>query len=571
MPFHIETETIVVGPAVPPRPEPAQPHTDSLDLWLHRHLDRVALAIICAAAVIRSYLAGLTYLNPDEAMHYLLINQVSVARMYKASLTNAHPPLFYLVLYCWHFLGRSELMLRMPSVLAGTAFCWVAFQWAKKIAGETTALLALILLAFSPATIALSAEVREYALMLFCIACALYFAARAFEEQSIRQMWLFSGFLYLAILCHYSVLFFTASIGFYALARLADLGFPKKLALCWCLGQAGALALYAMLYVTHVSKIKDNIAMWGRPFNTSYFHAGGEDIFAFTRINTMNMFLFFFAQRIVAWILLACFLAGVVLAFRMGITQRGRPANSDHFAILLLLPFAAVWGASLIGLYPYVGTRHTVFLEPFAVAGASYFIATILKQRIWAGALAAALLMSFSAMAAAPLEGQVSRGDNSPKVMSESIKYLKKTVPSGDHILVDLQSSLPLTYYFCGPRTIVAFESFQRNTIDFTCNGDPIVSLRIWKAMNAAFPDQFEMAVRTNGMKPGDRVWFYQAGWGETLDSELDRRDTKFRCLEPKHFGPGMVVIPFVVGPDYRPVARPLDSSCSSTSPSSNP
>jgi uncharacterized membrane protein len=128
-------------------------------------------------------------------LHYLLVNESSLLLAYKASLTNAHPPLIYLLLYVFRFLGHSEIILRLPLVLTGTAFCWFVFKWTRTLFGEVASLIAVIVAAFSPTLIALSAEVREYALLLFCAAAALYFLERAFERESVRTMWLFSSFL----------------------------------------------------------------------------------------------------------------------------------------------------------------------------------------------------------------------------------------------------------------------------------------------------------------------------------------------------------------------------------------
>ena len=139
--------------------------------------------------MLRVLAATRSYLNPDEALHYLLLNQPSAFLAYKASLTNAHPPLIYMVVYYWHFLGRSEWMLRMPSVVAGTAFCWMFYKWMGLAFGRAASWIGLILATFSPAMIALSAELRAYALLLFWLSSALYFLERAFAEKSAPLMW----------------------------------------------------------------------------------------------------------------------------------------------------------------------------------------------------------------------------------------------------------------------------------------------------------------------------------------------------------------------------------------------
>ena len=542
-------------------PRAAASGSRSPEDWLHTHLNAVAAAVTIAGLALRIWVAGRTYLNPDEALHYLIINQRSLWLAYKASLTNAHPPLVYLVVYAWRYLGRSELMLRMPSVFAGTAFCWLTYRWMRIAVGEAASLIAIIFLAFSPATVSLSAELRAYALMLGCMAGALYFLAHAFDKKSVRQTWLFSVFLYLAILSHYSVVFFVLAAGLYALARIADSQLPRKVVVAWAVGQAGALALYGLLYVTHVSKLRSSVAVWSVPFTTAYFHAVDGDLLSFTKINTVNIFLFLFAQRLVALVLLLSFVAGVAFVFGNDMLPGRRNSGSNHLGILLLFPFIAIWGASLVGIYPYVGSRHTVFLAPFAIVGASYLLAVVSRQRLWLGAVIAATLMAGSLMAGESMESNLSKRVDSPQVMAAAVTYMKETVPQGDHILVDFQSSLPITYYYCGPKQIIPFETFGGDYFVFACGGSPIVSLHTWKAGAAGFPLQFQKMALARGLKPGDRVWFYQTGWGDTLDTQLDRRDPMFQCLNPKNFGYGVTVIPFVVGPDYFPTTA--SQSCS--------
>jgi Dolichyl-phosphate-mannose-protein mannosyltransferase len=537
-----------------------------IEWWLDAHLDGIALAVVAAGFLIRIFEATRSYLNPDEAMHYLILNQPSAFQAYKFSLSNAHPPLIFLLVYFWHFLGRSELMLRLPSVLAGTAFCWAAYKWIKTIFGRAAALIGVIVCAFAPALIALSAELRGYALLLCCIGAALYFLERAFEEKSeeksARQMWYFSGFLYLAILTHYMAVFFTVALGLYGLARIADSRLPRKAVVAWAAGQAGALAIYAFLYVTHISKLKTNISSWAMPFDSAYFHWGDGNIFSFTLAKTLDIFLFLFGQRLVAGAMLVFFLAGVTFLFARDLASRGGSAGPRRFGILLLLPFVTVWGASLAGIYPYVGSRHTVFLAPFAIAAASFALAAISRQRLWAGLLLASALMAVANLPRAsadpsgiPVEGGMPGGSDSSALMAAAMNHIEHSISRGSVILVDAQSDLPLSYYLCGPKMIIPEDTYQSDYFRFDCNGYSIISLHLWKLIEGSFSSQFKRMALANGLKPGDRIWIFQAGWGENLGVELPKRDPKFRCLAPSVFGENISVFPVVVGPDFSPVA----------------
>ena len=521
---------------------------------LIRHSDALALAVVAGGFVLRIFAATRSYLNPDEALHYILLNQSSAFLAYKASLTNAHPPLIYLVLYYWRFLGRTELMLRLPSVLAGTAFCWLIYKWLGLAFGRAASWIGLLLVTFSPAMVDLSAELRAYALLLFCIGGALYFLERAFAEKSVREMWFFSGFLYLAILSHYSAVFFAAAAGVYALARISDSHLPRRAIVAWALGQAGALAICAFLYETHLSKIKNSIAVWSMSFGTAYFHPDTVSIFAFTKENTVGIFLFLFRERYVALLMLWCFIAGVALVFARGLLSRQGNLQSSRLGILLLLPFPR-------GLVR--GNRRNLSVRwkpPHCVSGA------VRRGRcelfgscgIWSAALggnsccsARAGRVKYISRVRSPTEEMTEK--QSPALMASAMGYLEQSVPPGDHILVDYQSSLPLAYYLCGPKVIFPIETFTGKYFEYSCNGYSVVSLNMWKVIPQNFRLQFEKMARSHSLRPGDRVWLYQTGWGADVATELAGHDPAFRCLAPKRFGSGITVTPFIVGPDLSP------------------
>jgi hypothetical protein len=546
-----ENSAFDLGPAILGR-NPV-PRAKRVEGWIVEHMNLLALVVVAAGFVLRLLAATRSYLNPDEALHYLLLNQPSAFLAYKASLTNAHPPLIYLVVYFWHFLGRSEWMLRMPSVVAGTAFCWMFYKWMGLAFGRAASWIGLILATFSPAMIDLSAELRAYALLLFCLGSALYFLERAFAEKSVRQMWAFTGFLYLAILTHYSTVFFAIATGVYVLARIADAQLPRKVITAWAIGQSGALAIYAFLYVTHLSKLKSSIAVWSTSFGTAYFQRDTMSLFTFTWRNTFGIFLFLFGQPYVAITVLLCFVGGVAFFFGKKLLSQNDSSQTNRMGILLLFPFLGVWCAAIAGIYPYIGSRHTVFLAPFAIAAGSYLLAAACGKRVWIGLLAAALLMvvSNNAHGAAPTEEMTA--DQSPALMTAAVNYMEQSIPRGDHFLLDYQSSIPFEFYFCGPKVIFPIETFHGNYFDFSCKGDPAVTLRQWKLLRQTFSGEFQAMARTHGLNPGDRVWLFQTGWGTDMGTDLAAHDPEFRCINPKQMGGGITITPFVVAPDLSP------------------
>jgi hypothetical protein len=538
-----------------PREPKAIQKESFVERWLQLHLHALALTVVAAGSLIRLLIAGGTFFNPDEALHYVLFDQPSAFLAYKASLTNAHPPLIYLVLYFWHFLGHSELMLRLPSVFAGAAFCWFTFKWMEISFSRAASFIALVIVAFSPALIGISTELREYSLLLFFIAASLYYFEAAVQDKSIRKMLCFTLALYLAILVHYSAVFFVLAMGFYALVRIADARLPRKLVGTWLVGQAGAVAIYGILYVTHVAKLKDIIPRWAGPYTRFYFYGGFADIFSFLRERTPDIFWYMFGQKYISEIVFWLWVIGIALLFVRGLTSsRGYP-RSSQLGILLLLPFMALWGAVVAGRYPYIGSRHTIFLAPFAIAAVSALLASVLGQKLWRGLLVATLLVSVSCAFAYSSDGYMNSEGQSRAFMNDALRYVHQSIPSNDLILLDYQSGVTVAYYLCAPEESRQFYASEREFIPLSCNGRSFIFMNshTWDLNFKNFSYKFDRLVHQYQLQPGTRVWVFQTSWAANLDTTLQQTSPQFNCLTPKRFGKSIVIIPFVVSPDLSP------------------
>lgn len=545
-----------VAPEIPARRR-AQ-ITNAIERWLENHLHAIALVVIAAGFLTRILAASGTYLVPDEALQYAEFNKPSVLLAYQASRALPHPPLFYFLLYFWHLLGRSEVMLRLPSVLLGTALCWVTFKWIENLLGRAAALAGLIVVTFCPALMALSSEVRQYALLLFCMVAALYFLGQAFQQKSAGPMWGFSVFLYLAILSHYSAFFFAVSVGLYCLARIAEL--PRKVQSVWLIGQMGGLAIYVFLYLTHVSKLKASITSWGSDLEQAYFRSYRDDIFTFTGRRTLDVFWYLFMQPAISRVMLCTFIAGVVFLFVRDLIAR--PGKlSGRLGILFSLPFLAIWIAAIAGIYPYVATRHTVFLAPFVIAGSSFLIAVLCRQRLWASLLVAVALMALANSSGWAIEPGLTKENQRRALMIAAMDHIHRLVPRDNLILVDYQSSLLLAYYLCGPEQSVSSDRATGELFQFSCKGYSVVSLPFWKLRPEALASSFQNVAHAYGLKPGDRVWIFQAGIFQSgsegnLLAELPERLPQFRCVTPTTFGENITVVPLMAGPDLAPVPQ---------------
>ena len=516
----------------------------------------------------RLWAASGTFLNPDEALHFRLANQLSWAQAYKESLTASHPPLLTFLLYYWRAAGTSELWLRLLPVLAGVVFCWMFYKWLSKAVGALAGFIGLLFVAFLPPIIFIAAEIRQYSLLLAFLASALYFLDDAFEKNSTSRMAAFSLFLYLALLSHYSAFLFAAALGIYALFRIFTEHPGLKLVTVWAAGQLGALVLATFLYETHLSKLgagdsRTVLQGWMSEFylNRSYFEAGRDNPLRFVIGHSFGVFQFVFGQLAVGDVAGLFFVAVLVLLLR-GRAARSLPLSAaPRFALLLILPFAFACGASLAHFYPYGGTRHSAILVIPAVAGVSIAIAQFVRVG-WARAVGlAALIVMLCVVFGKQHQPYMLRSDQSQSHMNDAINFLRLNTAS-DLILTDYESDLILGHYLCRQKQIM-FEASIPDFEVFSCEGVRVVSAS-YKTATLFDVNRFliswDTLIETYHLKPGDKVWVFQGGWGVNLPEDLQHDFAEFHNLRIESFGRNIKIFQLTVGQPM-PTGRPVTTN----------
>jgi hypothetical protein len=548
---------------------------DNKNQWFQSHAHAAAVAVTLLGFLARLWAASGIFLNPDEALHFRLGNQLSLALAYQQSLTAAHPPLLILLLYFWRVLGTSELWLRLPSVLAGTAFCWMFYKWLTKAGGSLAGFIGLLFVAFLPPIVLLSAEIRQYPMLLAFLAGALYFLDQAFAKNSPGRMAPFSFCLYAAMLFHYSAFLFAAALGIYALIRFLAQRPSARLAAAWAVGQLGGLVVALVLYKTHLSKLgvgdsKTALQGWMSDFylRRSYFDSTHDNPLLFLVGHTFGVFQYFFGQLAVGDVIGVVFLVGVVLLLRgegfsaAGSEDRGADQNYDQtssrqFGIFLLLPFAIAGCASLAHVYPYGGTRHVAFLIIPGVAGVSVAMACLAANR-WARGLAIAAFVLVACIAFGKTRPpRMDRADQSRAHMAAAIEFVQQNVAPSNLIFVEYQTDLILGHYLCQQRPImleVAPAGFEQ----FSCAGHRVVSTdykMAWMFWADNFPEDWRRFVQAYNLKPGDTVWIVQAGWGIKLPEDLRKHYAEFQDLRFESFGDNIKIFKMIVGQPMPAVA----------------
>ncbi len=520
----------------------------------------VSAAVLAIALIVRLIPASRLFLNPDEALHYLLASQSSLRQAWAAALTNAHPPLLILLLYFWRSFGHSELWLRLPSVLAGTAACWFVYLWLRAVAGRAAALLGLLLFSFSPSLILLSAEVRQYAILLFFMAACLYLSERALRDNSPAVVALFSVSLWGALLTHYSALIFALTMGVYLLIRLYPYRSRPALFAAWAAGQIVALTIAVYFLTTHIPRLRETGMV--RADLESYlrkavFHPGDRNPVEFLASQTLRVFTYVFSHGLIGALMLLAFLWGLALLARNRFSRSSEPESEDasdpssrSFLLLLVLPFLISWAVALAGFYPLGATRHDAFLAPFLVAASAIGVAGLTRDYRWIKLLVVVFLLVICNFFPAP-PPPIRPADQSRQWMAKATHYLHSSSPAGSILLTDYESGLLLGYYFCGHGVVQVFPPLQPLS-RADCGNHTVLSTSFqeWKFAADTFPEELARATQEitagpsigQSVNPNKEIWLFYAGWINDSAPAMKKRLAILGCASPQQFGANILI-----------------------------
>ena len=524
--------------------------------WLSREMlfDPRFLAglLVLAGFVVRLKLAAATFLNADEALHFMAANQDSWKLTYRASLTVSHPPLLIFVLHVWRMFGSSEIILRLPSVVAGTAFGWIFFRWLSHLFGTETGLTGLIFASFLPPMIALSAEVRQYAFLLVFAISAMYLLEQALGQNSAVKMAYSCLCLWLATLSHYSAAFLAAALAAYALLRMWKRPPTQAVFRVWLAGQIGELLLGAALYLTYFSEFGRNALhgwMGGTYLHNSYFDPQRHHVLVFVLARSASIFQYVLGQALIGDLLFLLFLAGTVALGRAA-SVGSIEVPGGQLAALLWLPFLINCGAGLLDLYPYGGTRHSIFLAIFAITGISVALVRLVGRRLIWGMAVAVAIVALSNLFPSHRLPYIARADQKKSHMEQAMAFVRERIPRNDLLLADNQTSLLLGHYLCQQPFFI--NEWTKGLNSLPCAGFRIAATdgRVYTFTAENFLPSWEQVVRAYGLNSGDSVWVLQGGWRweDSLAYELQTRYPEFHDLKIYSFGHNLTIFQLKVG-----------------------
>ena len=138
-----------------------------------------ALLLVVLALFIRVPGTMEWWLNPDEGIYFSIATQPTLAAFWEEVATNAHPPLYYMILRGAGFLTTDFFWFRALSLMGAAAAVFAIWECAREIAPKeplrrtVTGLAAAALLVMSPPLVILSQIMRPYMLQLALVAGAL--------------------------------------------------------------------------------------------------------------------------------------------------------------------------------------------------------------------------------------------------------------------------------------------------------------------------------------------------------------------------------------------------------------
>jgi hypothetical protein len=427
---------------------------------LFNQLAQPAYIIPCALLLglaLRLFDAASFYLNPDEAIHFC---RSQPATWYaESNLRGTAPPFFFFVVHYTQQIANSEFFVRLPFLLSGCLFPWVIYKWLERLNLPTAALTSFLILEFSPNLIALTTQIRGYAIALLLTSLAIYFLERALQLRAIPSLLLSATFLYLGILTEFSVAFATAAMGVYALLRILQNSEPlfSRFHLVWAATQIGALAVYFFLYKTMMADLLSRPIVGNtiEGYLRGAFPKPGENLLRFFASSTAKQLAYLASSIPMGFVFLALFLAGLVSIW----ISKPRTSRSPQriLSLAALTAFSIAFAACLTKTFPYGRTRHSIVLALFATPVIAIGLERIL-QSIPRLVLPISLLITAMLFPLSEQDPQnIHRSRHDLTAMLEAVQQLRSSIPPGSFIFADYETLWIMNFYInnrqCSPIT----------------------------------------------------------------------------------------------------------------------
>jgi uncharacterized membrane protein len=397
-----------------------------------RRLPLALILLIAAALRIGGLTAESLWL--DEGHTVWRISQPAFEMLPDAD-EGAQGPLYYFGLKVWcEILGNGPFMLRFPSALFGIAavplFFWLGRRWF----GESTGLIAALLLATNPFAIHYAQDARPYTLFLFLSAASFVYLGRLLDSPRGRDGLLYALSTASAVYTHaFSAFLLLAHAVVYAIERR----FGGKAASAIAPRRFAALLAVILLAAAPV------VVQYGAQY--AHMANGTADLpLPQTTVRLLGKALFNYFMW--PWLSIAAFtLMAVVLPFEL---RRNAPLRAP------VLAAAAIAGLS-IGL-PWLASSSTtaIFTPRYSIPGLVGLLLLVAASLAHlGGARRVAATAVFIVLTAVPLYRYYTMVDKDP--WRQTAAFVEQAAAPGDVIVaVPPWTMRPFGYHLRPPEGV---------------------------------------------------------------------------------------------------------------------
>jgi len=353
-----------------------------------RTFDLLLVGIALTCLIPSLSLAVSQFVEYDGYWHVWIAQQDRWANFIREYQGDAHPPIFYLLLRATLWLGRTQLVYRLISLLSGTASIWLLGRTAlKAMRSPVWAALAALAYGLAMPTIITSNEVRGYMLASFLIQISFYYFLDLLSEQqppTVRPRAIFVVMAAIACETEYTSLFYVAAAMLFALV-LPLLRRQKDWIRAELREIATFVAILAIPVAEYISHIGGKTVAYDHLPDFYFQPATGESAVAFLLRNLRNELNLFSPWKVpegtgfyAAMGLLLAGAAAIVFLTRKWSAPKNLPALAS--LLLPMIMMCALMAAALIRAYPFGGfLRQQFILFPFLAVCPFLFLDHVLS------------------------------------------------------------------------------------------------------------------------------------------------------------------------------------------------
>jgi hypothetical protein len=399
------------------------------------------IALGCLTALggaLRLWRIGAKSLWYDEAVIYW-ISTSDVRHLVSANAhQNSAPPLYVLLVRLVGGLGRDEGTLRLVSLIAGVLAIPAIYLLVREYTGARAALVASLVVAISPVYVEYSQELREYSLAFLLSALMLLAYSKFRATASWRNAVFVAGSFCVGVLTQYGLALLVLSLNLAWLLE-TDWRSARVAIRMWVLAQAACLLVIAWLIPT---TLRFQFTQGGFSYvSRGYFEGPLETLAGFIFRQSYEVLLFAFPDPPLVILLMGT-------AIVAGVSARGSVRRYAH----LFTPFGVAVAAGILGVYPYVGARQSIYLLPIVcvLIGLGFDYLFRVDGRAIVPVLVALLVTRAAVL---PTLGYLrSEGLENLKPLA---RELEANLLEGDRVFVCTGAIPAFRYYFQGPESIV--------------------------------------------------------------------------------------------------------------------